>query len=103
MKRLPTDMNRPAELGNYASDQALADDADLSDLELLATATQDAMDAHQVGVIVGPALDTVALARAARRARRRDASRLLRANVLCAGLLGSGKSNVVAGTTGGVA
>ena len=51
---------------------------DLSDLELLASALQDAMDAHRHGVIVGPAVDEVALARAARRARRRDLARALR-------------------------
>ncbi len=39
---------------------------------------QDALDAHREGVIVGPAVDEVALARAARRARRRDTSRALR-------------------------
>jgi hypothetical protein len=49
-----------------------------SDLELLSAALQDAMDAHRRGVIVGPAMDEVALARAARRARRRDATRTLR-------------------------
>ena len=52
---------------------------EMSDLELLASALQDAMDAYRAGVIVGPALDTVALARAERRARRQDAARLLRA------------------------
>jgi hypothetical protein len=53
----------------------------LSDLELLGSALQEAMDAHRAGVIVGPALDEVALARAERRARRRDAARLLRSAV----------------------
>lgn len=56
----------------------LIDEMKLSDLELLAVALQDAMDAHRAGVIVGPAVDEVALARAARRARRRDAARMLR-------------------------
>ena len=51
---------------------------ELSDLELLAIALQDAMDAHREGVIVGPSVDEVALARAERRARRRDAARVLR-------------------------
>lgn len=51
---------------------------DLSELQLLAAALQDAMDAHRQGVVVGPAVDEVALARAARRARRRDTSRTLR-------------------------
>jgi hypothetical protein len=50
----------------------------LSDLELLASALQEAMDAHEKGVIVGPMVDEVALARAARRARRRDTSRAMR-------------------------
>jgi hypothetical protein len=50
----------------------------MSDLELLSAALQDAMDAHREGVIVGPAVDEVALARAERRARRRDTSRALR-------------------------
>jgi hypothetical protein len=54
---------------------------DLSELQLLAAALQDAMDAHRQGVIVGPAVDEVALARAARRARRRDTSRTLRTTV----------------------
>jgi hypothetical protein len=51
---------------------------ELGDLELLSAALQDAMDAHRQGVIVGPAVDEVALARAERRARRRDTSRMLR-------------------------
>lgn len=54
---------------------------DLSELQLLAAALQDAMDAHRQGVIVGPAVDEVALARAARRARRRDTARALRTTV----------------------
>jgi hypothetical protein len=54
---------------------------ELSDLELLASALQDAMDAHRQGVIVGPAVDEVALVRAARRARRRDTARALRTSV----------------------
>lgn len=53
----------------------------LSDLELLASALQDAMDAHRQGVVVGPVVDEVALVRAARRARRRDTARLLRSVV----------------------
>ena len=54
---------------------------DLSDLELLASALQEAMAAHQAGVIVGPFLDEVTLQRAARRARRANMSRLLRTAV----------------------
>jgi hypothetical protein len=50
----------------------------MSDLELLGTALQDAMDARREGVIVGPSVDEVALARAERRARRRDTTRALR-------------------------
>lgn len=56
-------------------------DTNLSDLELLASAAQDAMDAHQQGVIVGPAVDEVALRRAARRAIARDTAQLLRTAV----------------------
>ena len=48
----------------------------LSDLELLAAAAREALDAHAAGVLVGPTLDEVALERAARLARRRDAARL---------------------------
>ncbi|MGH3876503.1 MAG: hypothetical protein ACRDSK_05630 [Actinophytocola sp.] len=61
-----------------SSNQALYGADGLSDLDLLASALQDAMDAHRQGVVVGPAVDEVALARAARRARRRDAARALR-------------------------
>jgi hypothetical protein len=50
----------------------------LSDLELLASAVRAALDAHAAGVLLGPVLDEVALERAARRARRRDAARMLR-------------------------
>ena len=54
------------------------DTDEMTDLELLASALEDAMDAHQAGVIVGPRLDVVAFERAERRARRADAARLLR-------------------------
>lgn len=54
------------------------DTDDLSDLELLSSALEDAMDACRTGVLIGPALDTVALARATRRALRADAARVLR-------------------------
>jgi hypothetical protein len=47
---------------------------EMSDLELLASALEDAMDAYQAGVIVGPAPDPVAFERAERRA----VARLLR-------------------------
>jgi hypothetical protein len=46
----------------------------LSDLELLASAVQEALDAHAAGVVLGPALDEVVLERAVCRARRRDAT-----------------------------
>jgi hypothetical protein len=49
---------------------------ELSDLDLLSAALQDAVAAHREGVIVGPGLDEVALRRAERRARRRDLARL---------------------------
>jgi hypothetical protein len=70
-----------ADLDVYGVSAALApvaDGAELCDLDLLATALQDAMDAHRQGVILGPAVDELALARAERRARRRDAARVLR-------------------------
>lgn len=55
------------------------DSGELSDLELLSAALQDATTAHRAGVIVGPPVDEVALARAAGLARRRDLARMLRA------------------------
>ena len=51
---------------------------ELSDLQLLSCAVQDAMDAYRTGLIIGPRLDEVALHRAARRARRADIARVLR-------------------------
>ncbi len=54
----------------------------MSDLEVLGSALEDAMEAYQSGVIVGPALDTAAFKRAARRARHRDVARLLRSSVV---------------------
>lgn len=57
-------------------------DTEMSDLELLGSALEDAMDAYQAGVIVGPALDPVAFERAERRARHRDVARLLRTAVV---------------------
>lgn len=50
----------------------------MSDLELLASALEEAMDAYVAGVIVGPCLDVVSYERAERRARRQDAARVLR-------------------------
>lgn len=80
MKSLPTDINRPTDLGTQESDTSgplLGDDSMVSDLELLSSALQDAMDAHRLGVVVGPGVDEVALARAWARARNRDAGREL--------------------------
>ena len=54
------------------------DAAVLSDLELLSSALQEAMDAHRSGLLAGPGVDEVALRRAERRARRSDAARMLR-------------------------
>lgn len=54
---------------------------EMSDLELLGSALQEAMDAHQRGVIIGPGVDDVALARAVRRAVRQDTMRVLRTAV----------------------
>lgn len=56
-------------------------ESELSDLDLLSQALQEAMDAHATGVIGGPALDEVQLKRATRRARRADAARLLNTQV----------------------
>lgn len=50
----------------------------MTDRELLASALEDAMDAVRQRLIIGPAVDEVALRRAERRAWRRDTSRTLR-------------------------
>lgn len=50
---------------------------ELSDLELLSSALQDATAAYHLGVIVGPVVDEVALRRAERQARRQDEARML--------------------------
>jgi len=55
--------------------------ADLSDLDLLSSALQDAMEAHACGVVIGPLPAAAELHRAARRARRADTTRLLRTPV----------------------
>jgi len=55
---------------------------EMSDLELLASALEEALDAYQAGVIVGPALDPVAFERAERRARRQDVVQVLRTAVV---------------------
>lgn len=57
-------------------------ESELSDLELLSQALEEAMDAHTNGELGGPGLDEVDLKRAARRARRADANRLLNTQVL---------------------
>ena len=57
-----------------------ADEADLSALELLAVALEDALEARRAGLVCG-SLDEVALHRAARRAARQDAARFLRLQV----------------------
>jgi hypothetical protein len=56
-------------------------DTEMSDLELLASALEDAMDAYGAGVLIGPRLDAVAYERAVRRARHQDVTRLLRTAV----------------------
>jgi hypothetical protein len=56
-------------------------DTEMSDLVLLGSALEDAMDAYWAGTFLGPALDVVAFERAERRARRQDAARLLRTPV----------------------
>jgi hypothetical protein len=62
-----------------ASETATTQADHLSDLELLSSALQEAMDAHRLRLLIGPAVDEVALRRAERRARRADAVRMLRA------------------------
>jgi hypothetical protein len=57
-------------------------DTEMSDLELLGSALEDAMDARRKGVLIGPALDSVAFERAERRARHQDVARLLRTAVV---------------------
>lgn len=57
------------------SDQV--NESELSDLDLLSQALQEAMDAQAKGVLGGPGVDEVGLRRAERRARRQDANRLL--------------------------
>lgn len=54
---------------------------ELSDLELLASGLQEAVEAYRAGVIIGPALDVVALKRATRRAFRQDVAQALRTAV----------------------
>lgn len=59
----------------------LVSESELSDLELLSQALQDAMDAQERGALAGPGVDEVALRRAERRARRQDAAALLSARI----------------------
>jgi hypothetical protein len=56
-------------------------EADLTNLELLATALEDALTAQRKGRLAGPGVADEALIRAARRARHQDASALLRTQV----------------------
>jgi hypothetical protein len=61
--------------------RSTADDTvSMSDAELLSSALLDALEAHRIGLVVGPGVDEVALRRAERRARRADAARLLDAS-----------------------
>jgi hypothetical protein len=52
-------------------------DGELSDVELLSSALADAVDAHRLGLVVGPVVDEVALRRVERRAQRADFRRWL--------------------------
>ncbi|PKW14150.1 hypothetical protein [Saccharopolyspora spinosa] len=65
----------------------LIPESELSDLELLSQAAQEALDAHNRGVIGGPGMDEVALERAARRARKADTARLLKTRVPAEGAI----------------
>ncbi|MEV0057265.1 hypothetical protein AB0H34_43085 [Saccharopolyspora shandongensis] len=66
-------------LNNLHSD--VMPESELSDLELLSQAAQEAMDAHASGVIGGPGMDEMQLKRSARRARKADTSRLLKTRI----------------------
>lgn len=68
-------------------DSSFVPESELSDLDLLSQALQEAMDAQGKGVLGGPGLDEVALRRAERRARRQDASRLLSTRVSVEGAI----------------
>lgn len=58
--------------------EPVANDPDTSDSALLEEALQEAVDAHAAGLLAAPfGLDTVALARARRRALRADIRRRL--------------------------
>lgn len=61
------------------------EEVELSDLALLGSALQDAMDAYRSGVLAGPGVDETALRRARRRAVRADAARALRRTVAAGG------------------
>lgn len=61
-----------------SSTEPVASDPDTSDSALLEDALQEAVDAHAAGLLAAPfGLDTVALARARRRALRADIRRQL--------------------------
>lgn len=66
--------------------EMFVDFGELTNLELLAVALQDAMDARSSGLIIGPAVDRAALRRANRRAIRADIYALLgKSGAQCAG------------------
>ncbi|KAA5829565.1 hypothetical protein F1721_24940 [Saccharopolyspora hirsuta] len=62
-------------------------ESELSDLELLSQALQEAQDAHARGLIGGPGLDELQLERAARRARKADTKRLLNTRIPAEGAI----------------
>jgi hypothetical protein len=65
------DMENLTSQAGQAGDEA----HELSDLELLSVALEEAVDAQRAGVIVGPRVDEVALRRAVCRAVRADVRR----------------------------
>ena len=70
-----------SELGFYEihNELMVSTEPELTDLELLSSALQDALSARHAGIIAGPEVDEVALRRATRRALRADVDRALRA------------------------
>ncbi|MER5389911.1 hypothetical protein [Saccharopolyspora sp. NPDC002686] len=59
----------------------LMPESEMSALDLLSQALQEAVDAHATGVLGGPGLDEVQLKRAERRARTADINRQLKTRV----------------------
>ncbi|MEV0698621.1 hypothetical protein AB0I53_11990 [Saccharopolyspora sp. NPDC050389] len=53
-------------------------ESEMSDMELLSLALEEALDAHGRGVIIGPAPSWAELERSMRRARKADTSRQLK-------------------------